>query len=209
MSEKKKTVDKKKVIEEINAFKNKPIAPLKDDLLNNTSDGQHKALMQYNAMLDNITIGAQTSKTITYAGINWTLRLLTAEEYVDIRLAADRLCKENDAFEDYYVAFCKMTKILSRALTPSQFKTSGEGLFSEDDLKQVNYDVLEVIYQEYCDFVRVATQKPTEFTDEEIEALWEIAKKKPEVLTELERWRLQAITHYAMNYCASLEKMRE
>lgn len=202
---------KREIIETLNKVKNTPIAPLKNNVFENANANStdYKALQQYNAMLDNITIGAHTNKTIEYAGIEWRLRLLTANEYVEIRKEVERECKKEEIFSDYFIAYHTMKKILSKALTPSPFKTEGKGIFSEDDLSYVNYDVLEAIYIQYIDFVGVATQKPTEMTDEEIEAIYKVAEKKRIVLRELERPKLEAILNYAMNYSQVMEKIQK
>lgn len=198
---------KKEVIDALNEIQNTPIADLKKDLVGNSSGTNHKGLMQYNALLDNITIGAHTNKTINYAGLDFKLRLLTAEEYIGIRMEVDKLCKEKDMFVDYYIIYNLMIKILAKALTPSPFKTEGEAILSEEDLRQINYDVLEEIYAQYLDFVGMATRKPVDYSPEEVEALYEIVKKNIPLLRELERPKLLAVTAYSINYSAALEKI--
>lgn len=213
MKEKTDKIDKKKIIEAINSYKNTPIAPQKSNVLENTSATHYKDLMQYNAMLDNITIGPHTNITINHAGVDWTFRLLTAEEYVTIRMEVEKECKEKEFFSDYFIAFNHMRKFLARALTPSPFKREGEfkgkPVFTEEDLRHVNFDILESLYIQYLDFVNMATKKPTELEDEEIQALWRIVVKKPEALRELERPKLHAIALYGINYSRLLEKTLE
>jgi len=200
-------MNKDNVIKSINEFKNKPIAPQKSDPVKNSSGDSHKHLMQYNAILDNITIGSHTTFTIKLAGIDWVCRLLTADEYINIRLEVSKLCKDNDVFEDYYIQYKTLVKILQKALSPSPYKLEGKEIFSEHDLSQITYSVLEELYLQYLHHVNIATQKPSEFTAEQIEAFIGIVKKKPEVLRELDRPTLLAITNYYINYSQHLEKM--
>jgi len=200
------TTNKADIIKAVNEFTNTPIAPLKKENLMEVTGGAgtFDGLMQYEAMLDNITIGAHTNKVINYAGIDWTLRLLTAEEYVNIRIDVEKATIEAKIFSDYYIAFLTMKKVLARALTPNPFKIEGKGIFTEDDLRHVNFDVLEGLYIQYIEFVTMATRKPTEYSDEEIQAAFEICVKKPEASTGYERPRLQAILLYALN-CYKLQ----
>ena len=200
-------MDKQKVIDAVNNICNVPIADLKKDLVENSSGTNFKALAQYNAMLDNITIGAQTTTTINYAGIDWTLRLLTAEEYVKIRIEMNNECKKHECFDDFFTHYNGMTKILAKALTPSPFKTEGKALFTEADLRLMNYDVLDALYIQYIEFTQLATQKPTEFTAEEVDAMVTIAKKKPELLREYARPKLLQTALWFLNSSLQLEKM--
>lgn len=200
-------MDKKTIIDSLNAIKNVPIAPQKKDLVENSSGTSHRALMQYNAILDNITIGAHTTTVISYAGIDFTFRLLTAEEYINIRIAINKECKTNELFDDFFISYHAMIKVLSKANTPSPFKTEGKAMFTEDDLKLFNFDVLEAIYIQYLDFVQLATQKPVDFTNEEVEAMVTIARKKSEALREFERPKLLTTALYLLNYSKHLETM--
>lgn len=200
---------KTEIIKSINELNNSPLNQLKKDPVNNSSGTNHKALMQYNAMLDNITLGAHTNTTIEYAGIEWTLRLLTSAEYISIRKEVIEISKKDNLFDDFYITYLTILKFLSLALTPSPFKTEGKAIFSEEDLKLVNYDVLEELYKRYIDFVQMATKKAEEFTEEEIQALMEIVKKKPEVLNELGRAQLLIVSKYSLNYSQNLAKIIE
>lgn len=200
-------MEKSDIINSINKIKNNPIAEGKKEPVSNSSGTKHKDLMRYNALLDNITIGAHTTCDINYAGVDWKFRLLTAEEYVNIRIDINKSCRDNELFDDFFVNYNAMIKILSKALTPSPFKTEGKAIFSEDDLKLINYDVLEELYIQYLDFSNMATRKPAEFTAEEVEAFVNIAKKKPEALREFDRRKLLVTTNWFINYSKNLEQM--
>lgn len=202
-------MDKQSAIKMINEFQKKPIEDLKNDLMENASGTNYMDLMKWNAMLDHITIGANTSTTFEYAGIEWTLRLLTAQEYIDCRIETDNICEKLKNFSDYIIGYHNMIGILSRALTPSPFKKEGKAIFSIDELKLVNHDVLEVLYFQYMDFVTLAAKKPTLMSDEEIAGHFEILKGKPELSMELEPLKLRQTLFYAMKYCQALEKTQE
>jgi len=200
-------MNKEEIISTVNAIKNTPIAPQKDKLIENSSGTKFNALAQYNAMLDNITIGAHTNITIKKYGIDWTMRLLTAEEEIHIKTFANKECKKHEIFDDFYHNFQIVVKTLAQVLTPSPFKTEGKAIFNEEDLKLIPYEILLDLYKEWCYFSDMATARPTDLTNEEMENIYNIAKKKPEVLKELERAKLLPTMSYILNYCNQLEKM--
>ena len=195
------------IINTINEMHKIPLNDLKKDPVGNASGTNHKALMQYNAMLDNITIGAGTSTKIELAGYEWQLRLLTADEYVNMRLDTIQVAKEKECFDEWYLYYLEAIKTLAIALTPSPFKTEGKTIFTEEDLKMVNLDILLELYKRYIYFVQMATKTAEEFTEEEAQALIEIVKKKPEVLNELNRKQSLLLNRYLLNYSQNLEKM--
>jgi hypothetical protein len=202
-------MDKQEIISAVNKIKKEPLAPLKKDVLENSSGTNHKALMQYNAMLDHITIGAGTSTIIEYAGIEFKLRLLTAEEFMDIYKSNIKKMEEEKLFDEIYREYLTVVKTLAVALTPSPFKTEGKAIFNEDDLKLMNYDVLYELGKKYQHFVDLATQKPDHMPNDEITALIELVKKKQTPLTVLNRKQLLTIANYYMNYSQHLEKTVE
>jgi len=93
------------------------------------------------------------------------------------------------------------------ACTPSPFKTEGETLFVEEDLKLLAYDILIELFKRYVFFVHMATKKAEEFSEEELQALMSIVRKKPEVLMELDRRQSVYLNRYLLSYCVNLEKM--
>jgi hypothetical protein len=198
---------KSEVIEDLKQIKNVPIAPLKDKPLENSSGDKYVALTQYNAMLDNITLGAHTTTTVEFAGIEWKMRLITSEEYADIRIASTALMKEKQLFDDWYSNYLLILKTLAKALSPTPFKTEGKAIFSEEDLKQIPFEVIEELYKRYMHFRELATKKVEDFTEEEIQLLIETVKKKPEALTEFGRSPLLIVSRYFLDYSARLEKM--
>ncbi len=198
---------KSDVIKSLNEIKNAPIHKLKDDVVENSSGTNYIALAQYNAILDNITIGAHTNTTIIFADIEWKLRLLTSHEYIEIKKDVINQAKKDDLFDDWYTYYLLFHKILAKALTPSPFKLEGKAIFSEEDLKLINYDILEEVYKKYLHFVSLTTKKVEEFTEEEIQALINVVKKNPEILMDLDRGRLLTMSKYFLNYSLNLEKI--
>lgn len=202
--------NKQDIIDKVNNIVNAPIAELKkSNLMENADPTKFDALMQYNAMLDHITIGAHTSTTINYAGIDWKLRLLTSEEDIQIKLDIAKELESKKVFEDFYSNYLIVLKVIAKALTPSPFKSDGAGTvgLSEKDLAMVHWDVLEQVYIKYIDFVAMATKKVASFSPEEIELLINVVKKKPASLQDLDRMRLLAVAQYLRNYSEKLEAM--
>lgn len=200
-------MNKQEIIDSINKITNEPISSLKKDVYNNTNGDNFKSLLNYNAMLDNITIGAHTTTTIEFAGIEWKLRLLTAEEIINIKKEVLKLAKSEDWYDDVNIHYLTMIKVLSKALSPSPFKTEGKAIFSENDLKLINYDVLENIYRQYIHFNDMATRKPTNMSDEQIQDLLELVKKKHIPLMDLDRKQLLIIANYYMNLSQTQAQM--
>jgi hypothetical protein len=196
-------MNKQEVLDTIKNIKNTPIAPQKKDLHSNSNGTNHKALMRYNAMLDNITIGAHSRKTFSLNGIEWDFRLLTASEQNAIRKEVILMAKKDDCFEDFNLQYLEMVKIVTKALSPSPFKE----VWSEEDVGMIPYAMLEELFKEYIDFDSLAMTKPSDLPIDEVEALIEIIKKKPEALRELERKKLLATNIYLLNYCKQLEKI--
>ncbi len=196
---------KDEIIKALNEIKNNPLNELKKDPVANSNGTNHKALMQYNAMLDNIAIGAHTNTTVHLYGRDWTLRLLNYDEYVTIRKEVIQEMKEDELFDDWYSRSLTLLKFLTRALTPSPFKLDGPDVLTENDLRQVNHGVLEEVYEEYFHFIHMATKKADQFTEEEIQALISIVKKKPEGLKALGRAQLLIVSEYFRNYSLNLE----
>lgn len=186
---------------------NQKFADLKKDPLKNSSGESFNALMTYNAMLDNIRLGAHTFTTFDYADIEWKLRLLTSQEYIDLRLDIMKTMEEKKCFEEWYSYFLLIVKTLSIALTPSPFKKEGSTIFSEKDLLDIPYDVLDEIYRKYIFFVEMSTRDVKTFTEEEVAGLLEVIRKKLVPLKDLERSKLLAVTNYLWNSYERLEKI--
>jgi|ERR1700761_5776343 len=200
---------KGELIKSLNEIKQSPLAEFRKTPTNLNQDNA-AAAMQYNAMLDNITIGAGTTYEFEFAGIEWKLRLLTAREFVDIKIARVKAMKDESMFEDFYFNYLTYTKILAKAMTPNPFcpESKIDGIiFTEQDLSSINEDILEEVYRRYIHWVHMATKKVDEFTDEEIEALITIVKKKPEVLRELDRRQSLIVMVYLHKSLANMEKI--
>lgn len=191
----------------IDKLKNNPLATQKKDPSANSSGIKHRALMRYNVMLDNIAIGAHTQTTVNIAGIDWTLRLLTSGEQNEIRKEVLKQAKKDDCFEDFNILFWTYVKIITRSLSPSPFKTDGKEIWTEEDMTNLPDGLLETLYLTYIDFDALATQKPTDLPIEEVEAIIEVVKKKPEELNGLGRWRLLATAKFLQASCNRLESI--
>lgn len=202
-------MNKEEIIKTVNAIKNTPIAPQKEKLTENSSGKKYKNLARYNAMLDNITFGMHTNTTIKLYGVEWKLRLLSYQEVIDIKISANQEAKLHEIFDDFFLNYHIMIKTVAKALTPSPFKTEGTAIFSEDDLRLINDNIILDIFKEYCHFADMATSRPTELTNEDVENIYNIVKKKPEILKELERSKLLAVTYYTLNYLSQTQKMLE
>ncbi len=188
-------------------LKNNSIAAGKKNPVANSSGLEHKALMRYNAMLDNIAIGAHTQVTNTIAGIDWTQRLLTGNEQRKIRMEVLEQAKEDDCFEDFNLNFLTMVKIVTKSLSPSPFKTEGKEIWSEEDIANLPDGLIETLYLTYIDFDALSTQRPTEIPMDEVEAIINIVKKKPGELSGLGRWKLLAISRSLLESCNRLESI--
>lgn len=191
--------NKNDIIKSVNEIKKTNIADLKKDLVGNSSGKNFNALATYNAMLDHITIGPGTNTTINVAGFDWTLRLLGSQEFIQIRKDAINQCKKDELFDDWYQYYLIAIATIGKALTPNPFKPEGEAIFTIEDLKLVNYDVLIEIYKRYIHFVDMATKKAEEFKPEELEALIQLVEKKPELLSEFNRKQFLILTPYLFN----------
>lgn len=191
----------------IDKLKNNSFATQKKDPVANSSGTKHRALMQYNAMLDNIAIGAHTQTTVNIANIDWTFRLLTGKEQTDIRKEVLNEAKKDECFEDFNITFLTMVKIVTRALSPSPFKTDGKEIWNEEDIAGLPYGLLETLYITYIDFDALSTQKPTELPMDEVEAIIDVVKKKPEELSGLGRWKLLAISRSLLESCNRLQEI--
>lgn len=192
-------------LKETYKFKNEKFADLRSDPLKNASQGRDDALIQYNPMIDNIRIGAFTSTTIESDGIDWKLRLLTAEEYKSLRLEILKAMTADNCFEEWEIDYLTTTKFLARALTPSPFKLDG-GVFNERELNQIPLEVLTKVYKEWLYFISMATKDSEGWTKEQTEALINLLKKKLVLLEELPRSSLLTAVKYYSTLCEHLEK---
>lgn len=190
------------IIKKVNEIYSEPIQDKKKELVKNSdSTDSAIALKQYNAILDNITIGAHTKTTINYAGHNWVFRLLTAEEFVTINNEIIKMQSDESNWDEIYKNYLAMTKYLSRALTPSPYKTHNDvNILTEKDLKLLPYDLLKDLYIMYMDFVEMATVKPTDISEDELSTLLQVIKKNSGLLKELERPKLLKIANYLLNF---------
>ncbi len=199
--------NKQEIVDALNNIKNDNFTRLKKNVKDNCDEKNREALLQYSAILDNVTIGAHTKTPINYAGLDLNFRLLTAEEQIAIEKSIIEIQRTEGLFEQFYADYLRIVKILTKALTPSPFKEDGEEILQERDIKLLTLDVLEELYKRYMHFVSLAHKKVQDFTDEEIEDLVELVKKNPEVLISLDRSRLLIVSKYFLTYCVNLEKI--
>ena len=202
-------MDKETIIKQANAnIKNEKLSTLKDDYYNNTAGDGFNALMQYNALLDNVSIGAHTTTIIELYGLEWKFRRLTADEIFNIQLEVKKESQENQIFDDFFVNYKTARKILALALSPSPFKKEGTAILSWDDLGNLDNDVFFELFKQYQHFLAMSNKDPQEFTAEEVENIINVAKKKPTILKELERSKLLITASYLLNYLKGLEKIQ-
>jgi hypothetical protein len=199
-----KKPSKKEIIEKL---KNNSFASFKQKPVENSSGDKHRALMRYNAMLDNVAIGAHTQTTVNIAGIDWDFRLLTGKEQNAIRKEVLNQLKAEDCFEDFNLQFWTMVKIVTKSLSPSPFKTEGKEIWTEEDIANLPDGLIETLYITYIDFDSLSTQRPTELSYDEVEAMVDVVKKKPEELKKLGRWRLLATSISLAESCKRLESI--
>lgn len=198
------------LVKNLNQFVNKSFADLKNNPKENSTEDDLKsynALKHYNIMLDHITIGAHTTMTVNYVGRDWTFRLLTAGENLQIHCDCIKRAEELKVFDDYVLAILSRVKIIQLALTPSPFKTSGVDILTEEHIMHLAECIVEPLYHEYTNFVGMATAKPQEMSNEDIEDIIAIVKKKQQPLTDLSYWKLWKVVLYQQKYSESLEKI--
>jgi len=196
------------IVKTLNEISTKPLAELKSASARNTSNEKElDALLQYNAIMDNVTIGPGTTTDIEIAGLKLTYRLLTAKEFIDARVEAINACRDVEVFDDWHMSYQLMIKILAKALTPSPFKLGGRDVPKESDIELLTYDILQELYKRYMFFNDKATKQAEEFTEEEVQSLLSIVRKKPEVLADLDRVQLLIMSKYLLSYSQNLEKI--
>lgn len=190
------------------------IAPKKKDTLKNADPGNHRDLMQYNAILDHIALGAHTKTTISRYGREWNFRLITADEQDKLQLEILKSAKIDDCFEDSHLNYLMWRKVIALALTPSPFKTTGkdekgDDILTEQDLRHLPLTCLNTLYKEYMYFVDMALVEAEDMPESDAIALIDMVKKKPEVKTELNRQQLLTVLHYYQNCLQALEEIRK
>lgn len=202
-------MNKNEIIKKVNEIYSDPIGNKKKELVKNSDSTKNAvALSQYNAMLDNITIGCHTKTIIRYADIDWEFRLLSSEEFIKVHNEINKIQSNENNWDEVYRNYLAMTKYLSLALSPNPYNTADAvSILSEKDLGLMPFDLLKDLYIMYIDFVEMATKKPTEITEEELSTLLQIIKKNSEVLKELERPKLLKITSYLLNFLQLQEMM--
>ena len=205
---------KDEIIKQVTESYSDPIAPKKKDTFNNADAGKHKELMQYNAILDHIRIGAHTKTTISRYGRDWVFRLLSADEQDKMQMDVQKQAKFDECFEDVHLNYLLFRKTLALALSPSPFKTTGKDdkgdeILTEDDMKHLPMTVLESLFKEYMHFVHMALVEVENLTEEEAVTLIETIKKKPEVLKELNRLQSLTALHYYRNCVQLLEETKK
>lgn len=202
-------MDKEEVIQSIlDAREKSKISNLKKDVIANADPDKIEALMLYNAMIDNINFGINTTTVINHEGVDWKLRLLGADELMEIRIEAAQQAEKRNFIENSYIELLLMKKILVKALSPSPFKTEpSKTVWSETDLGLIPHNILEGLFKKYIFFVDKSQTNPTELSEEEFQQILDLVKKNTDLSNGLDRPQLLAVTKYLLPYCASLEKM--
>lgn len=179
--------------------KNKSYNDQKSALNKNSDADGADGLITYNKMLDHLAFGAHTFYEFEYLGNKWTMRLLGNKEDIDINAEIDKYQLDNKDYNDINVNRLKLVKRLVKALSPSPFKvdaTQVNAIWSEKDLMMLHYNALIELNNRYMAFIEKATTDPELMTEEQILAMYEILKKKPEGWTGLNYWSLLQIAQW-------------
>ena len=194
----------------INGIYESPIGEAKKDFLNKTDNADgFNAAMQYNLMLDNATISGGTKTTIDIAGLKFELRMLCAYETIEIKKEVLQKARDEQIMDDFYIDYLDAVKTLAKASTPSPFLKDGVTVWKEADFKLLILPVLGELYNRYLHFVDMAVETGEGFTEEELKSLIDFVKKKPLVLTTLDRRKLLIAASYYKTCYERLETMPE
>ena len=190
------------------------IAPKRIKPTAHASYDQVDNLSLYDAILDNLAFGVKTKTTIKYCGVDWTFRMLGNEEEQSINYQVSKMMgddiKNGIATDKFRYQIEEAVRTIHLALSPTPFYTknnAGEDkVYDIAQIRLIPKDILINLLSLYRVFVQKATQDPEELTVEQIEAVLQMAKGKPEVLLALDYNQYVALTRYLMNYSQALEQ---
>jgi hypothetical protein len=135
-----------------------------------------------------------------------TVRLLSAEEEMDIRNDVENAVKQKNITDIQYQMYLTFCKVLSRATQASSLCTDGDfkGI-SIKSFKEIPLSELEILYRSYMDWVEKATPSPYDIPQEQLNTMTDELKKKPQLCLELERRYLVPILIYFITLCDNQE----
>lgn len=191
----------------------------KDDLAENAIGIGMTKLAKYNKILDHISKGPHTKIDFIYDNLEWTFRLITADEFANIHKEHYLLLQQNvDVVEKVGSDVWFIKKVLSLAMSESPFKTEDvaylscfgvkvnynneqfSSILTAEDLGSLPWDYLEDLYKHYIYYTTVINKAIEQYDEQEIKELIDIIKKKPELMKDLELMKLRAVTDYLLKY---------
>ena len=190
------------------------IAPKKIKPTDHAQYNKVNELTEYDAMLDNVTYGPHSKTTINYLGVDWSFRLLSTEEEIQIKYEVDAICgqdlKNGVSPNSFRYELEEATRTVHLALSPNPFHTEDNPgqtkVYSLSQIRKIHKDVLLNLLRQYQVFVAKATQNPEELNIEQIEGYIATAKKHPEALMEFDYFTSLAVKRYLIAYSLELEK---
>lgn len=183
----------------------------RDHLITNSTGSKINGLIKYNAILDNITFGVNSRKTIKINGIELKIRPLSAEEEVEIEYEVLAKCDEHKRYEAIFKNYEWTRRYIAKALTPTPFKTEGESdgkpILNSEDLKHLTLVNLTIIAEEIKQFGEMAALSLTQLSNDELIDVIEVLKKNPQEKYTLEVWKHHAVSDWLLNYYVITEQM--
>lgn len=178
-----------------------------------TPEARSELLELSEELLNVIPNGFNTKGKIEYVNrsdenkrLSLTVRLLSAEEEMDIRNDVENAMRQKNITDIQYQMFLTFCKVLSRATQASSLCTDGDfkGI-STQSFSQLPLSELEFLYRAYMDWVEKATPSPYDMPQEQLNIMTDELKKKPQLCLELERRSLVPILIYFITLCDNQE----
>lgn len=174
-----------------------------------TPEARSELLELSEELLNVIPNGFNTKGKIEYVNrsdenkrLSLTVRLLSAEEEMDIRNDVENAMRQKNITDIQYQMYLTFCKVLSRATQASSLCTDGDfkGI-STQSFSQLPLSELEFLYRSYMDWVEKATPSPYDIPQEQLNTMTDELKKKPQLCLELERRYLVPTQIYFITLC--------
>jgi hypothetical protein len=135
------------------------------------------------------------------------VRLLSAEEECDIMADVDSAMAQKQSTNIKYQMYLTFCKVLSRASQVSSLckDTDFKGI-SVKSFAQLPFEMLQLLYYQYMDWVEKTTPSPYELPKERLDAMIGDIKKKSTLFTDLERKYSVPIGIYFIELCKAQEE---
>lgn len=174
----------------------KDIAEFNEELLNNIPNGWNT-----HGHIEYVNPQDDTKRT------KIKVRLLSAEEECDIMTDVDNAMASKQSTNIKYQMYLTFCKVLSRASQASALCTDTDfkGI-SVKSFAQLPFDMLQLLYQQYMDWVETATPSPYELPKERLDVMIDDIKKKSALFTDLERRYSVPIGIYFIELCKAQEE---